>query len=134
MILNIVTYNWSWVKHSRVWISMSTYRKDCFCDLLMIITKVDRMRYWRLVNWHDTIFFRLLLISLFLKFNDIQNIKMLILWDLFAMISIFNTFSTMRVIRTLISLHMIDERILRNNITNMSIFKFNLWDDKEISS
>ena len=134
MTLNIVTYNWSWVKHSRVWISMSTYRKDCLCDLLIIITKVDRIKYWRLVNWQNTIFFRFLLISSFLKFNNIRDIRMLIFWDLSTMISIFKTCSTMRVIRTLISLHMTNERILRNNITNISIFKLNLWDDRETSS
>ena len=133
MILNIVTYNWSWVKHSRVWISMSTYRKDCLCDLLMIISKINRIKYWCLVNWQNTIFFRLLLISSFLKFNDTRDIKMLIFWNLSTIISIFKTCSTMRVIRVLISLHMTSERILRNNITNISIFKLNLWDDKKIS-
>ena len=50
IILNKTIYNWSCIKHSRIRILMSTYCNDCFCDLLIVMTKIARIENWRLIN------------------------------------------------------------------------------------
>ena len=134
MILNKTTYNWSWMKHFRIRISTLTYRNDCFCDLLIVMTKIARIENWRLINWHDTIFFRFLLISSFFESSDIRNIKIFSSIDLFDIISIFNTWNVTRVNFARVSLHMMKKRIFRKNMMSIFIFNRNIWNDNEISS
>ena len=75
MIRDKTTNNWSWIKHFLIRIFTSTYRRNCFCDLLIVIAKIERIEYWRFKNSHETMIFRFLLFSSFLKINLFEITK-----------------------------------------------------------
>ena len=132
--LDIVTYNWSWVKISRTRISTSTCLKDCLWDLLIVMTNVDRMKYCRLMKKHDTFLLRFLLLSSSFDCKEIWDINILMSACFSSITFVFKTFLSIWVSRARVSLHITRDFRFRMIMIDMSILRRSTWEDNEISS